>query len=1066
MPRSNPSRLEPLLAPLALAAATILLAELGGAQDLPYLVRDIDAGADSAPSLGSTTSALTVGSISFAAFSQPELGRELWRTDGTPGGTVLLRDLEPGPSSSELRDFTSLGGVLYFTAMTRDFGRELWRSDGTTAGTYLVRDIYPGAESSTPIDLTVSGGMLFFSAVHPTSGRELWRSDGTSAGTVIVTDLRPGVSSSMSTSSEIAAGTRVAGGISFSAVLFTANDGISGEELWETTALGVQLRADIRPGAGSSTPRGLHERSGHVMFAANDGSTGVEPYYTRTSGATRIADIQRGSNSSNPDGFAAGTVGGSLKFFYAANTPLIGVELWCYDTANSTNTLLRDINPGNVSSQPVTFIAGSLALVAATTAAEGRELWRSDGTPAGTVLVKNIATTGGSSPEGFVTLSTAPLRVVFEAQNSAGTNQLWVTDGTNAGTSFVTQFTNGSLARPVAALPGARALGAGIMAPLFPITFVTDGTAAGTTVLETTLPLPRSSHPRDLLGSAPGAAAWLVATTSATGEEPFRSDGSAAGTQLVTELRAGTAAGVAPRSPGVDAIEVAGLVYFAGTTTTEGTELWVSDRTAAGTRLVLDIAPGSASSTPREFAELGGIVYFTAEDPTHGRELWRSDGTATGTTLVRDVRVGTGWGVGGTSLWRVGSHLFFAGTTDGEGTEPWISDGTPTGTRLLLDIYAGTTSSMDLLQLHVAEGTDELYFVANQLATGTELWRTAGTPSSTQRAVDLTPGQVGTRFGELFFHERLYFTADNGVIPGVFVLDPPGTSASYLALHEPPADTEFVVGACALTAFGNGLLYAGYDPATGWEPWVSRGSFNSTNLLRDVAPGATSSIPHAGVLSSSEPAAWFFVAPGAERAYFNAADLTRGVELWRTDGTTAGTVLHAELRPGPGSSSPTLPRFAGDLLYFSAYEPVAGRELYAMAPPASFTLYGGGCPGQGGAVPTLEAANAPTLGNTGFALRLERGLPASLATLHLGFAPWAIPLGGGCELHVNLLLPFASLSQPIVLGGRASFALPLPSDPLLDGAQIFAQGYVLDPSGAFANALSFSGGLRALLRID
>ena len=61
-------------------------------------------------------------------------------------------------------------------------GLELWRSDGTSDGTMLVKDILRGVDSSSaPEMLQVVNGTLFFSAQLSVVGRELWNSDGTAA---------------------------------------------------------------------------------------------------------------------------------------------------------------------------------------------------------------------------------------------------------------------------------------------------------------------------------------------------------------------------------------------------------------------------------------------------------------------------------------------------------------------------------------------------------------------------------------------------------------------------------------------------------------------------------------------------------------------------------------------------------------------------------------------------------------------------------------------------------------------------------------------------------------------
>jgi len=195
-------------------------------------------------------------------------GEELWKSDGTSAGTVLVRDIFPGSSNSSLASLTNVNGTLFFRANNGVNGYELWKSDGTSAGTVLVRDIVPGSAYSAPNYLTNVNGTLFFSANNGVNGAELWKSDGTSAGTVLVRDIFPGSYGSSPNSLTNVNGT----------LFFRANNGVNGVELWKSdgTSAGTVLVRDISPGSYGSYPQSLINVNGTLFFNANDGVNGRE----------------------------------------------------------------------------------------------------------------------------------------------------------------------------------------------------------------------------------------------------------------------------------------------------------------------------------------------------------------------------------------------------------------------------------------------------------------------------------------------------------------------------------------------------------------------------------------------------------------------------------------------------------------------------------------------------------------------------------------------------------------------------------------------------------------------
>jgi ELWxxDGT repeat protein len=97
-----------------------------------------------------------------------------------------VKDIQPGAASSEPENLIAVDGMVLFAATDGVSGIELWRSDGTEAGTLLLKDINPGAADSFPAGFFNWNGTVYFSADDRLAGRELWKTDGTAAGTVRV----------------------------------------------------------------------------------------------------------------------------------------------------------------------------------------------------------------------------------------------------------------------------------------------------------------------------------------------------------------------------------------------------------------------------------------------------------------------------------------------------------------------------------------------------------------------------------------------------------------------------------------------------------------------------------------------------------------------------------------------------------------------------------------------------------------------------------------------------------------------------------------------------------------
>jgi ELWxxDGT repeat protein len=565
-------------------------------------------------------------------------GSELWTSDGTEAGTRRVSDIRPGASGSVPDNVTAAGGIVYFTANDGTHGVELWRSDGTDAGTAMVTDLVSGSASGNISRLAASGPSLYFVAAD-----RMYHSDGTAAGTI---PLRR-----FTNSTGLVVGSAVPVGAD---AYFFANDAAAGASLWRTdgTPAGTTLAADVDLRTRTSFPRFLGAAGPAAYFFAEDPAHGQEVWKTdgTPAGTSLVRDINPGAAGAvnRASNLRGAPLGGVL--YFGADDGTHGYELWRTDGTEPGTYLVKNISPDGataVGSLPTAFtpfqnavyfvdaltgwlyrtdgtetgtvrvsdkarftlhgVVNGRLLLSSFNPRFATELWVSNGTDAGTTVLKDIGDGNAPVMPAPPVFTRDGAVAYFFASDNAGGNALWKTDGTPDGT-----------VRVADAVPGADDLGGGLAvvgdrlffahsATAFEL-WVSDGTTGNTrrvrqfTAAETPTPPDNFVAAGDLLLFRVGSTVW-------------RSDGTEAGTFKVAAVateRGGSAGATTWFSFGPNA-------YFSDTT---GDTLWKSDGTVEGTVPVSDLFFKSAGS-PTTFMPLGRSLLFSADDLVHGTELWR-----------------------------------------------------------------------------------------------------------------------------------------------------------------------------------------------------------------------------------------------------------------------------------------------------------------------------------------------------------------------------------------------------------------------------------------------------------
>jgi ELWxxDGT repeat protein len=430
--------------------------------------------------------------------------------------------------------------------------------------------------------------------------------------------------------------------------------------------------------------------------------------------------------------------------------------------------------------------AGNNLFFVARNEQHGWGLWVSNGTVAGSRFVKALPPDGTANDyvEAPFDLHAVGSTLYFVGYDGQQGHNLWKSNGSSAGTQIVANFAPPAEDEEQPDWYGLQGDLVDMNGDVYFATFhkedgdslwVTDGTQGGTELLVEGTPGASSSEPVSLGGNP------VLGDTLYFGRngDLWKTDGSPEGTSEVKELPSGT------NSPG-DVLSITppqpigGKLLFQVDVGDRGgtTQLWKSDGSQNGTELIEAInTPNENFWTPVLFPR-GDEAFFAAADVAHGLELWKTDGTADGTAMVEDADVdtkGKGWSTfemgnqpfvsrfaGATVM---GDHVYYPGRDAGHGWELWRSDGTTQGTRRVADIKPGSLGSKPLA---FATLGSNVYFYARDGKNGLELWKSDGTAAGTKIARNVNPqgnGAFDFSAQAVAMSGRVYFLAQDGTHP-------------------------------------------------------------------------------------------------------------------------------------------------------------------------------------------------------------------------------------------------------------------------------------------------------------
>ena len=887
----------------------------------PFLIKECPGPSSIFYEMTETSDFIQVGTTIFFATKDKANGRALWKTDGTPEGTVLVKDINPRMWDSFGSNAISFKGRLLFFAYDGSPLSRLWTSNGTTSGTYIVKDIESAQISLAPSFFLKWKGALYFLAGSTPKNYGLWRTDGTANGTFRAVGFSADKKWNIEKAYQIPETTRP---IMEPDVFRTATAGIrsvimdsylyyvGGSDLWKTdgTDEGTHVIAPATSARPEAALKELVALDSTLLFVARD-QHGRELWQSNGTpeGTSFLKDIREGERSSDPRNL----IRYKHLIFFSADDGVHGREVWITDGTTNGTHILKDIAPGSKSSNPKSFIVSENAFYFMTLMQEPvtlnceQAIWKTDGTEQGTHALHSFRVDCNGTAY-YDKFWMTPKGLIFKAPMNGNMcmirydphseildcfyKTLWEESaGINAAPAY-----EGLIFSEYDHRTGTRII-------------LSDGTEKGTKSFFLQPNARSNCYMRELFPFKEQV--YFVQDLrdkDSTISALWKSDGTPQGTGAIHDISGSLLAIIG------DTFYFSAEKYGTGYS---GYELWSSEGTSSGAFLVQDINPGSAGSSPSNLMELPPWVLLTATDSVHGIGLWRLEPASREITMLKELNKDGFWFPDDFIKWK--NKIYFLMKDTNNEYVLWRTDGTNEGTVSVCPLYPLSTSPE--LEVKGKAGLDFFFFNATSPSYSHEfLWRSDGTAEGTFPVKASNDGNLNVSSGLWIEYHKILYLNSYDQVKGAELWRSDGTaSGTYLLKDINPgtgSSAPFFRALC-----GDVIFFSASDGSHGQELWKSDGTAKGTVMVKDINPGLSGSMPDAYPNRA--------ICDGTQ-LLFSASDGMHGRELWESDGTAKGTHMIKDFIPGPSSSNPEDFVLAGKYIYFKITDPIRGVSLWGI----------------------------------------------------------------------------------------------------------------------------------------